>query len=88
MGMTTLSIDDATKARFDDLRPDECRSADEFVAMLLDHYDDVAVVDPDVDDIEAELSTLDIGADVETLDYDDVKNACAQAIRDELGGQR
>jgi len=45
---TTISVTEVTKAKFDDLRPEGAASADEFLAVLLDYYEDG--VEPDCGD--------------------------------------
>lgn len=86
MGTTTISCSDETKDRFDDLRPDDVRSADDFLRMLLDEWDAGESDIPDADDISIPSSVRENST--ETLDFDDVRNACATAIREELDGVR
>jgi hypothetical protein len=37
---TTISVSEVTKAKFDELRPTGASSADEFLSVLLDYYED------------------------------------------------
>lgn len=44
---TTISLSEDTKDRFDELRPGDVASADEFLGVLLDNYDDGHGPSPD-----------------------------------------
>jgi hypothetical protein len=50
---TTISVDDETKRRFDDTRPEDFRSAGEFVEELLNCYEAIHGDRPDPADAEA-----------------------------------
>ncbi len=67
---TTISCDESTKERFDTLRPEGAASADEFLSVLLDHYDDRDVGDlspfgGEVPDLNSQFSC---GVDDDRLD--------------------
>jgi hypothetical protein len=73
-----VNLSDDTKERFDRLQPDECDTQDDFVSLLLDHYE--LTDDNGVADLRVILDRLDkqeerVGAKAELGAYRGVTDA-------------
>lgn len=59
MGTTTISLSDETKARFDAARPEQTRSAGQFLNQLLDNWEGGESNGESISDLADALATVE-----------------------------